>query len=327
MWIILGKMNETVIDKTDLKIINSLSRDSRIPYSDIASIVGISPNAVRTRVNKMLTKGVIQNFVVNVNPVIFGYEKECFLTIKHIDKTTKEDDILNGLNLLGDVVVYARQLGRASIFALSLKTGAEDKIGLMVNLLKPAVVESSMFVNYKPISMSINNSDFKIIKCLLSNPRMQVADIAKEASISTKTVKRRLEKMRENHILQFSILRDMSSMQIVGYIEFAAVINVTKSLYRNILERIYQEMQEYLLLIPNVNQNEIIFAVFFCANIPTVESILTRLESYDGVNRTEAFVTTKLIYYQEWLKREINKRLEGAEVVATRKDHIIKMRS
>jgi DNA-binding Lrp family transcriptional regulator len=275
----------------------------------------------------MLTKGVIQNFVVNVNPVIFGYEKECFLTIKHIYKTTKEDDILNGLNLLGDVVVYARQLGRASIFALSLKTGAEDKIGLMVNLLKPAVVESSMFVNYKPISMSINNSDFKIIKCLLSNPRMQVADIAKEASISTKTVKRRLEKMRENHILQFSILRDMSSMQIVGYIESAAVINVTKSLYRNILERIYQEMQEYLLLIPNVNQNEIIFAVFFCANIPTVESILTRLESYDGVNRTEAFVTTKLIYYQEWLKREINKRLEGAEVVATRKDHIIKMRS
>jgi hypothetical protein len=96
-------------------------------------------------------------------------------------------------------------------------------------------------------------------------------------------------------------------MQIVGYIEFAVVINVTKSLHRNILERIYQEMQEYLLLIPNVNQNEIIFAVFFCANIPTVESILTRLESYDGVTRTEAFVTTKLVYYQEWLKEKLIK--------------------
>ena len=50
-----------------------------------------------------------------------------------------------------------------------------------------------------------------------------MTDIAREASISTKTVKRRLEKMREDHILQFSILRDMSSMQIVGYIEFAVV--------------------------------------------------------------------------------------------------------
>jgi hypothetical protein len=47
-----------------------------------------------------------------------------------------------GLNLLGDVVTYAKQLGIDSIFVLSLKTGAEDKIKLMVNLLKPAVVES-----------------------------------------------------------------------------------------------------------------------------------------------------------------------------------------
>jgi predicted DNA-binding transcriptional regulator len=60
----------------------------------------------------------------------------------------------------------------------------------MVNLIKPAVLEGSMFVSYKPISVNMHNSDFKIIKCLLSNPRMQVADIAREASISTKTVKR-----------------------------------------------------------------------------------------------------------------------------------------
>ena len=76
-----------------------------------------------------------------------------------------------GLNLLGDVVTYAKQLGIDSIFALSLETGAEDKIKLMVNLLKPAVVESSsMFVSYKPISVNMNNSDFNIIKCFLSNP-------------------------------------------------------------------------------------------------------------------------------------------------------------
>jgi hypothetical protein len=35
------------------------------------------------------------------------------------------------------------------------------------------------------------------------------------------------------------------------------------------------------------------------------------LESYDGVNKAEGFVTTSLIYYQEWLKREIGKRIKG----------------
>jgi hypothetical protein len=37
---------------------------------------------------------------------------------------------------------------------------------------------------------------------------------------------------------------------------------------------------------------------------------LKRLESYDGVNKVEVFITTSLIYYQEWLKREIEKRIK-----------------
>ena len=91
--------------------------------------------------------------------------------------------------------VYAKQLGGDSIFVLAIKPGAEDKIRLMINLLKPAIVDSK-FVDYKPTSMGITNSDFKIIKCLLSNARMEIADIAKDASISSKTVARRMDKLQ-----------------------------------------------------------------------------------------------------------------------------------
>jgi DNA-binding Lrp family transcriptional regulator len=258
---------------------------------------------------------MIQSFVVRVNPVIFGYEKECILTMRRINKKIKEDDILNRLNLLGDVFVYAKQLGGAFIFVLAVKAGAEEKIGLLIDLLKPAIVETR-FVDQKPVSMNVNISDLKIIKCLLSNARMEIADIAREASVSSKTVTRRIEKMQQNHILEFTILRDMSSMQLVGYIEFAVVIKVDRSVYQYILKRIYRELQEYLMFVANVNQSDLIFAVFFCANISTVDSILTQIASYDGVEEDEVFITTKLAYYQEWLKREINKRL-GSEAVAT----------
>jgi hypothetical protein len=47
-----------------------------------------------------------------------------------------------------------------------------------------------------------------------------------------------------------------------------------------------------LLIVPDIYQKGVIFAVFLCANIPTVNSILERLESYDGVNKvifTNAF--------------------------------------
>jgi DNA-binding Lrp family transcriptional regulator len=138
-------MPQTALDKIDLTVINSLSIDCRIPYRNIASAVGITPNAVKERINKMTSNSIIQNFLVRVNPIIFGYEKECILIVRHTDKTIKEEDIVNRLNLLGDVFVFAKQLGRASIFVLSVKAGAEGKIGLMVNLLKPAVIVETVY--------------------------------------------------------------------------------------------------------------------------------------------------------------------------------------
>ena len=257
--------------------------------------------------------------MVRVNPVLLGYDKECFLTIKHIDKGISEDDIVKKLNLIGDVQVYAKQMGRASICALAIRTGAEDKIRLMKELLEPSIVESR-FVNYKAISMKIYSSDFKIIKSLLSNPRMQVEDIARETSLSTKTVTRR-------HIVEFGVIRNISSIQLVGYIEFAVVIDIDKSLFQNILEWIYYEMQQYLLFILNMNQNEFIFAVLSCTNIPTVDSILARIESYEGVKQIEPYITTKLIYYQDWLQREIDKRLRSEQLATRKKDNFIELRS
>jgi hypothetical protein len=68
-----------------------------------------------------------------------------------------------------------------------------------------------------------------------------------------------------------------------------------------------------LFVIPHANQKEWMFLVFFCPNISTVDWILTTLESYEGVNGTKMFITIKLGYYQDWVKREIEKRLKLEE--------------
>jgi DNA-binding Lrp family transcriptional regulator len=300
-------LERTPIDDIDLQIIRMLSRDCRISYRNIASVVGIAPNAVKERINKMISKDIIQSFVLRINPALLGYEKECILIVKEIFKMVKEQDIINKINLIGDTHVYAKQLGGSLVFVLAVRIGAEDKIGILTDLLRPATVES-IFVRYRPLTIGIRNSDWGIMKNLLSDPRMPAKDIANKTSLSTKTVTRRLEKMRENHILDFTILTNLSSMRLVGYIEFAVVINIRASHHQNIIEKLYSQLQEYLLIVPDIYQKGVIFAVFLCANIPTVDSILERLESYDGVNKAEVFITTCLKYYQGWLYREIDKR-------------------
>ena len=138
--------------------------------------------------------------------------------------------------------------------------------------------------------MKIHNSDLEIMKCLLSDARMRVEDIAKETSLSPRTVTRRLEKMRENRVLLFTISRDLSSTRLTGYMEFDVLINVEISRHQSILEKIYRELEEYLIFIPDWYQREVIVAVFFCANISTAKLILRRLESYDGVKKVGSFI-------------------------------------
>ena len=203
-----------------------------------------------------------------------------------------------------------KQLGGDTIFLLLVRPEAEEKIELITNLLKPATIEYR-FAMINPPSMNVSISDLKIIKSLLSNARMEIADIAK-ASISPRTATRRIEKLTQNHMLDFRIIRDMSSMNLTGYIDFILVVAVNKSAYREILERMYREMQEYLTNIPlDIAGSDVIIALFFCSNIPTVDSIVTRVKSYGGVQRVELFITTKVAYHQELLVREINKKLRS----------------
>lgn len=323
---------EIGLDKTDLHIMIILSANCRSPFRAIASTLGISTNAVKVRVKNLLNKGIIQRFITIVNPAIFGYEKQCLLILRNSDKIVaehnkqqqqqeqaeqaKEEYIFNHLSLFGDIWIYAQQLGGSAIFLILLRPGDEEKSELMNNLLKPAIVEYKFVMMNQP-SMKVSMSDLKIIKCLLSNARMEIAEIARQASISAKTAGKRIEKMQQHHILNFSIIRDMSSMNLAGLTEFLLLVDINKSAYRDITETIYREMQEYVISIPpniysdSITGSDTIVALFICSNIPTLNLIVRRIKSYDGVQGVESFITTDVTYRQEWLERQVNRILRS----------------
>ena len=297
------------LDNIDLQIIRLLARDSRSPYKSIAADVGITQGAAKERINKMLSNGIIQTFVVLINPIIFGYEKLCILIVKNIDKTTKEQDIFNKISLLGDLVAYSEELEGSYILRLYVKDIPQYKIEIVTDLLKPATVKAFFADFSPPPTMKIHSSDLEIMKCLLSDARKSVENIAKETSLSPRTVARRLEKMRGNYVSQFTISRNLTSMRLTGYMEFDVLIHVELPKHQSVLEKIYREMDEYLIFIPAWYQREVIVAVFFCANISTTKLILRKLESYNGVNKVESFIRTSITINQNWLKRAIDKRI------------------
>ena len=299
------------LDETDLKIISILSKDCRESFMSIGSSVGLTSKSVKARVDAMKSTGVIEKFVVKVSPAALGYGLGCMLIVR--EHSAHTDDIIRRLNLLGDVSIHSRCMGGVSTFCLAIKEGHEDKLDLLRDSLKPATVHF-MFTSpsyYSGNKHELSETDLRIIKCLLSNPRMESNDIAKKISISSRTVNRRLTRMKDNNTLKFFI--QCNPVSTLGYIQFVLVVNsADKSFNSQIVEHIYGDLKDNILCQPPIiDPDNIITLILFSKDIFTADRILKEVESLTGVNRVELFILTGSNSYDEWELREIDRRLNS----------------
>lgn len=60
------------LDPIHLRILSILERDGRTPVSHIARAVGLTDNAVRYRIRKLHSMGIVRRFTVHVDPARLG---------------------------------------------------------------------------------------------------------------------------------------------------------------------------------------------------------------------------------------------------------------
>ncbi|MGH9927558.1 MAG: Lrp/AsnC family transcriptional regulator, partial [Nitrososphaeraceae archaeon] len=283
-------------------------RDCRTAYSSIGSQIGLTSKSVKARVKKMVRSGVIEKFVVRVNPAAFGY-RTALVLVKTSYGITK-DDVIQRVKEFGDLAYHVHHMGSTSVAALIIKKPLDDNIIQSLNdRLKPATVINIAVAELSVASNDLSETDLRIIKCLLlSGARIEISDIAKEVGISEKTTTRRLNRMKEMRLLDFSL--QCSPAAMIGYIQFVIPITVAKFHYHNVLERMYSEFQVNILYSPSIIEPEDRLAfVLFGENVFVVDYVLARVNTFAGVNSADAYILTKWQYYDDWIMKEINKRL------------------
>lgn len=68
------------MDQTDHSILEFLQEDGRIPYTEIASRLGISEGTVRNRVNRLIDEGVVK-IVGLIDPISYGLDAPAMIGI------------------------------------------------------------------------------------------------------------------------------------------------------------------------------------------------------------------------------------------------------
>lgn len=69
------------MDSLDRRIIELLRHHSRTPYGDIGDEVGLSASAVKRRVDRLVEKGILRGFTVEVDPVVDGLAVEAYVEL------------------------------------------------------------------------------------------------------------------------------------------------------------------------------------------------------------------------------------------------------
>ena len=113
--------SERLLDDINLKIIDVLSKDSSVPFVEIAKQIGISDATVHLRVRRLRDEGIISKFTLSVDNDLLGYDHLSFIVINI--RPGLADRITEELSTIEEVLEVHEMHGKYDLF---VKVRAKD---------------------------------------------------------------------------------------------------------------------------------------------------------------------------------------------------------
>ena len=285
----------------------------------------------------MVSKGAIQEYITDINFAVLGY-RIYYIFTKHEEKSSKDSNrrkmIIEHLNRLGNIIAEIEVLGGVSIFRVAIREAdngitQKDDEDNTISILNGGIIEKVIVASntrsfhtsmYKKQQPYPTPTDLKVIRCLVLNPQIGVADISRLVSVSTRTANRILNELKDDMIVRFSVICDPAAMK--GLVVFGLLIYINDSKVgeqrkskkpgsHKILERLYSEFPEYhFLRSPLISHDNIIIVSVFGNDVFAIDSMFKKVLSFQEVKKAELYVFTRIKYHKDWIANEIDRRLE-----------------
>jgi DNA-binding Lrp family transcriptional regulator len=241
------------MDEIDFYISMMLMANSRIPYRELADTFNIAVNSIHKRIKSMVEIGIIQDFNTKLNPYYF---KAISLFMFGESNTKNLNELLHRVGKNKNVYNVSYASGN-SVFVLAYLQNLNELDELVSFVRKEGEIDDLTVGFEKQLSNEIaeineefqmSDLDFLIVNSLKDNSRKTISDISYEVGSSAKTVKRYLDRLIENYVINFSIDWHPDKTPIVlSYL----IININTSVnleFNSIFEEIRQKLGNKLLI-------------------------------------------------------------------------------
>jgi Lrp/AsnC family transcriptional regulator, leucine-responsive regulatory protein len=135
-----------MLDNTDIKILDELSKNSRITMKELGEKVHLTGPATSARVEKLEDSGVIEGYTIKINQAKLGFNIHAFITI--ITQSTNHKPYLSFIKTQEQYLVSNYKISGDGCFLLECKFPSNE-------LMNQFLEELNEHANYK-LSIVIN---------------------------------------------------------------------------------------------------------------------------------------------------------------------------
>jgi len=282
----------TGLNELDIQILSILLDNCREPDRQIGKKIGISGNAVSSRIQKMIQSKVIEKFTLKIEPPVLGYNV-LYIVVSGQDL----NKILKQVKLVGEPFFVVPCVGDITVCSIVIKENVEEKISLAKKIMKDVRVLSIFEAQNPGIRSDLTKTDLEIINVLLDNPRARIDEIAKATELSTKTITRSLDKLQNDEAILFTLIYD--PMKLEQFVPYAILTWINGNLNKT-LRILKEEFSESFLQKPFIAKNQIVLFLY-SDNIFKIDDVIQKVRKISGIALADLFIPKKITLPQKWV--------------------------
>jgi DNA-binding Lrp family transcriptional regulator len=291
------------MDDKDLELLKLLLFDGRMTYDLIAKKLKLTPYLVKKKIQNLVDMGVIMKFKTNLNFLLF--QKSVCYTLAEVKQGTDQQELIERLGKLDEVTGGAISLQNKMQIIHIYSDDYEFKKNLEKFMQHDEILNIENFILLIPPNLGFKNTrliktDWKIINSIKDNCRKTDIEIANELGISSKTVKRRLDYLRENNIIIFMIDLDTSAADFLSYL----LIVKFQKIASESLNKVGKIVKNYFYMWKVANQEAFIYTVFI-EKLRDIDEQVKEIEKVPNVKEVISYVPTKMFYFKNWIDKLI----------------------
>ena len=293
----------------DIQIIKALASpssfqwDVRISYARVAAGLDIDEETVRNRLKHMNDVRFLCGWQLILNPALLG--REAAIVELHVGDLESKPEVISRLKLLEGVMLiddlYGKELAVLTLY--ENPSTLERQVRLFASLCgNPAPVSWKLV--FPPCGLTPTRTDWRIVEALRRDGRGRLSDVARNLRLSTRTVKRRMMQLVDEHAFYLDPILDLRN---VGGIRCRFWVTSEASWKKSVDKAILSGLRR--VISTHTAPEEYSLFIAHLSNLSEAQDRLLWMKQLGGVRDVRSTIEVEHIHVQEWVKHEIEKRL------------------